>query len=116
MNVYDILQKNTDLTQRLVDGAKSVYKDQAPESGKYPICVVLNTSSTPVEFADNKPHKFKNDVSVFVMTKYGNDDVFENIIYEALKNAGALYQRTTRDMDYTVHYLKMEFSYYENIL
>ena len=111
MNCYKLLKECDALTALLENGAKSIYKDQAPDSTGYPVCVVAETGETPTTFADNWPTQAIRSVSVWVMTRDGNDSVFNKIIINLMLSNGARYVRYDRVRDYSDHFVRYDFIY-----
>lgn len=111
MTPYEILVNCEDLLNLLPKGGKSIYKDQNPAAGDYPSVVVVTNSTTPAAHADNKPYKYRKGVSVFVFTRFGDDEEFDQIIFDALTGAGYTYTGSERSIEYNMHVLRAGYEY-----
>lgn len=111
MTPYEILVNCEDLLKLLPHGNRSIYKDQNPAAGDYPSVVVVTNSTTPAAHADNKPYDFRKGVSVFVFTKFGNDEEFDRIIFDALTQKDFSYTGSERTIEYDMHVLRAGYEY-----
>lgn len=111
MTPYEILVNCEDLLNLLPKGRRSIYKDQNPAAGDYPSVVVVTNSTTPAAHADNKPYAYRKGVSVFVFTKFGNDEEFDRIIFKALKEKDFSYTGSERTIEYDMHVLRAGYEY-----
>lgn len=112
MTLYNVLKNCKNITDFLSAGSKSIFKDQAPASAPLPLCVFTCTGKTPILHTDNKVLETIESYNIYIVTNDGADAGIEEVLFEALTNAGYLYQRTSRGMDYTVHVLTMGFNRY----
>lgn len=116
MTPYEILTSCEALLQLLPKGKRSIYKDQNPAAADYPSVVVVTNSTTPAIHADNKPYAYRKGVSVFVFTKFGNDEEFDRIIFDALTREGFTYSSSERSIEYDMHVLRASYEYFTNEL
>ena len=116
MTPYEILTRCEKLVKLLSRGRRSIYKDQNPAAGEYPSVVVVTNSTTPAAHADNKPYRFRKGVSVFVFTRFGDDEEFDRIIFDALTGAGYTYTGSERSIEYNMHVLRAGYEYISNDL
>lgn len=116
MTPYEILISCEELVKLLPRGKRSIYKDQNPAAGEYPAIVVVTNSTTPAAHADNKPYRFRKGVSVYVFTRFGNDEEFDRIIFDALTEKGFTYSGSERSIEYDMHVLRAGYEYSSNDL
>lgn len=115
MNCYKLLTECTELINLLCNGEKSIFKDQSPDSSDFPVCVVTETGETPTLFAENWPKQVIKSVSIYVLTKDGDDTKFNQIIINLMLENGARYVRMNRDIDYEYFWVRYDFIYNENV-
>lgn len=111
MTPYEILTSCEELVKLLPRRKRSIYKDQDPAAGDYPSVVVVTNSTTPAAHADNKPCRFRKGVSVYVFTRFGDDEKFDQIIFDALTEKGYTYTSSDRSIEYNMHVLRASYEY-----
>lgn len=116
MTPYEILTSDEKLVKLLPRGKRSIYKDQNPAAGEYPSVVVVTNSTTPAGHADNKPYRFRKGVSVYVFTRFGDDEEFDRVIFDALIKEGYTYTGSERSIEYNMHVLRASYEYISNDL
>lgn len=100
------------LTSLLANGAESVYHDDAPENGEYPILQYTAISETPAMHADNRAVALQKVIRVTVInsTNAGRH-AFKEAIMKAMTDAGFMWQSTNTARSDREFYLVMDFSY-----
>lgn len=100
------------LTTLLANGSDSVYHDDAPENGEYPILQYTAISETPAMHADNRAVALQKVIRVTVInsTNAGRH-AFKEAIMKAMTDAGFMWQSTNTARSDSEFYLVMDFSY-----
>ena len=102
------------LTSMLADGAGSIYHDDAPDDGVYPILVYTTISEVPAMNADNGLYAWQKVVRVTVIDNtQTRRHAFKEAIYKAMKQAGFAWQMTNTMKNINEYYLIMDFLYAE---
>lgn len=100
------------LVSKLANKRCSIYHDNAPENGEYPIVQYTDISETPILHADNEAIAFQKIIRVTIInnTPVGRHELKESVI-EAMKAAGFMWQATDTIRDMREYYTVIDFSY-----
>ena len=100
------------LTNLLYNKKCSIYHDNAPEDGNYPIVQYTDVAENPVSHADNNPVGVQKVIRVTVInnTPVGRQELKDAVI-EAMRNAGFMWQLTDTVRDGREYYTIIDFSY-----
>lgn len=101
-----------ELTQQLAHGVNSIYHDDAPENGEYPLLQYTDVSASPVLHADNKLVAFEKVIRVTAIDKTNaTRHALKEAIFKAMTDAGFMWEMTTTTRDINEYYTSLDFSY-----
>ena len=88
-----------------------IYHDDLPEQAVYPMIQYTDLTETPKIHADNKLYAYEHIIRVTVIT-YGNADIntLKDAVYDAMTNAGFIWQNTNKVRDGKEYYTALDFS------
>ena len=99
-------------TALLAHGASSIYHDDAPENGEYPLLQYMDVSESPVLHADNRLKAFEKVIRVTAIDNTNaRRHALKEAIYKAMTDAGFMWNMTTTTRDINEYYTSMDFSY-----
>ena len=106
------LAHNEALTSLLANGVNSIYHEDAPENGQYPLIQYQDVSTSPVLHADNKLNALEKVIRVTIInnTNIGKHALKE-AVYNAMVDAGFMWEMTTNTRDGKEIYTSLDFSY-----
>lgn len=91
--------------------SEQIYHDTLPEHGNYPMVVYSDLTETPALHADNVLYAREHIIRVTLVT-YGNHEIntYKKDIYDAMVNAGFMWQNTAKARDNNEYYTTQDFS------
>lgn len=106
------LMNSERLLNLLANKKCSIYHDDAPENGEYPIIQYSDLTESPVLHADNKTYAFQKTIRVTVInnTNVGRSELKEAVM-DAMKSAGFAWRMTTNIKSDHEYYTAIDFSY-----
>ena len=104
------LANNIALTTMLANGADSIYHDNAPEDGEYPLIQYSMMTEVPAFHCDNKLKAVDNVVRVTIInnTNVGRYSL-KNAVYNAMIDNGFMWVNTNTIRDGREYYTAMDF-------
>ena len=90
---------------------KQIYHDNLPEKAIYPSVQYTDLTESPKLHADNRLYSYEHIIRVTLIT-YGNADIntLKNEVYEAMTNAGFMWQGTNKTREGKEYYTALDFS------
>jgi len=88
-----------------------IFHDNLPEKAVYPMIQYTDVSETPVLHADNKLYAYEHIIRVTIVT-YGNAGInaLKGTVFDAMTEAGFMWQRTSKARDGKEYYTALDFS------
>ena len=106
------LMNSETLTSMLANGADSVYHDNAPEDGEYPIVQYTDVTEVPVLHADNNVVAFQKIIRVTIINNTPvNRSVLKEKVINAMVSAGFSWQSANTVKSDREYYTAIDFSY-----
>lgn len=104
------LANNVALLAMLPNGADSIYHDNAPENGEYPLIQYSMMTEIPAFHCDNKLKAVDNVVRVTIInnTNAGRYSL-KNAVYNALVDAGFMWINTNTVRNGREYYTALDF-------
>ena len=88
-----------------------IYHDNLPENGGYPMIMYTDLSESPVLHADNMLYGKEHVIRVTIVTS-GNAGInaLKDLVYNAMIDAGFMWQNTHKVHDKNEYYTSLDFS------
>lgn len=104
----DELVANALLTEFQQD---QIYHDNLPEDGRFPAIMYTDLSIVPSLHADNRLYGYEHVIRVTIVTR-GNSEInaLKSLVYNAMVNAGFMWENTNKVHDKNEYYTSLDFS------
>ena len=113
--VYNALTGSEALVSLLADGVNSIYNSKSDDAGTYPVVVFTLVSASPSLHADNELKAFETVYRINALTADGSTKALRKAIYDAMIDAGFMWEDTNKTWDADVCVLSMDFTYSEEV-
>ena len=108
---------SAELTAMLANGSASVFHDDAPEDGSYPMVMYTAVSENPIFHADNEIGALQKTIRVVIISDTNsNRDALKKAVMRAMKNAGFLWIQTNTGRENREFLTALDFYYYDNLM
>lgn len=113
--VYNALTGSEALVSLLADGVNSIYNSKSDDAGTYPVVVFTLVSASPSLHADDTMIAYETVYRISALTADGSTKALRKAIYDAMIDAGFMWEDTNKTWDADVCVLSMDFTYSEEV-
>lgn len=112
---YAALSGSAKLTALLAAGAASVYHNQSPDAGTYPVIIFRTLTDAPHQHADNVFTAHMTVIRVHILTADGVVSALSELVRSVMLQAGFMWENSADGAEDDYYYRAMDFSIAEEV-